>query len=432
MPQAPRRSRKLIKKGKQATEKTGGKAKKPPVLDYKKGINVRKIKIKLIAVGGGAASIVSEMARSLNKVNYLLADTDQRSFRKQNKRLVKPFEFGKEKTYGWGTGMNPAVAREAIVKEKEKIKKAIEGYDFVILLSCLGGGVGSGVSPVFAEIIKESKILSLGIFTLPFSFEGKKKAKIADESLKELRELLSSVIVLPNEKIINYADKKEPLKKSLSLMNKFLIDYLKDIVGLVSQTGLINIDFADIKAVLSGTGQDCCFGRSVTSGPNREEKIIEELFRAPFFSCPPKLDKILFNISNGGNLELKEVEKIARAIANLNERAKIIFGISQDSSLAKKIKLTFLGVGRNNEEGEKNRVGKEKSISEKKEKKREREENGKKEKNKKISRKPKNKKVTRKNAIEVEKERKEIEEGNEDFDESTNWEIPAFLRRKDD
>ncbi len=424
MRQQQNKSKNSLKGNSKKTSKreTGGKVKKPPVSNLENKINVRKIKIKLIAVGGGAASIINDISRRVKGIDYLLADTDQRSFRKVSGRLVKKLEFGGEKTFGWGTGMNPDIAKEAIIKERDKIAKAVKGYDLVILLSCLGGGVGSGAAPIFAELLKENKILSLGIFTLPFEFEGGKKAKIAKESIEKMKSNLSSFIVLPNEKILDYADKREPLKKSLGLINKFLIDYLEDIIYLVSKTGLINIDFADLKAVLNGKGQVCCFGRSLANKSDKAEKLIENLFKAPFFSCPPKLRKILFNIASGGDLDLKEVEKIATAVSSLNDKAKIIFGISQDKQLGKKMKLTFLGVG----EEEKERPAIKEKANSKKKKKGNKE--NKKNKEKKTEKKPAKKE--RRSALEVQEEiKKEAEE--EEWNESQEWEIPAFLRRDD-
>ena len=372
----------------------------------------RRIKVKVIGIGGGAASILDEIANKLKGVSFLTADTDQRSFKKISSR-VKVFQFGQELTRGWGTGMNPELGEKAAQSVQEKIRKIFKDVDLTILISCLGGGISSGAGLVFARTLKQEKKLSLGIFTLPFSFEGEKKAKLAKSSLENLRENLSGVIVLPNEEILKHTEKKTSLKKSLSLMNQVLIDYLGDLIEMISSPGIINIDFADFLTILKGKGQTVCFGRGVAGGQeqNRTDEVLKGLFENPFFISSSKIKKILFNISGGADLELKEVEKIAEEISKLNPKAKIIFGISRNPKLGKKIKLTFLGVG----EEEKKSQNKEEKKNSKKTKKRERT-------------RPKKKIKIRKSALEVKKTEQEAEE--KEWSRESDLEIPAFLRRK--
>ncbi|MBU2578514.1 cell division FtsZ family protein [Patescibacteria group bacterium] len=306
----------------------------------------RRIKIKVIGIGGGGNSIVSEMAKNIKGLDFLVADTDQRSFQRLPSG-VKIFEFGQEITKGWGTGMNLEIGEKAALAAKEKIKKIFQNTDLIILISCLGGGIGSGALPVFTKILNDEKKLGLGIFVLPFNFEGEKKAQMAQSALNNLKENLSGMIVLCNEEILKYSEKKVPLKKSLALMNQALIDYFQDLLEMVSQTGIINIDFADLQTILKGKGQKVFFGRALAQGPNRTEEALKELFENHFFGLPSKIKKILFNISAGSDLTLKEVEKIGEQISELNPNAKIIFGISQFPRYDKKIKITFLGTNEN-------------------------------------------------------------------------------------
>jgi len=362
----------------------------------------RKIKIKIIGIGGGASSILREMSSKLRKVKFLLVDTDKRSFRNLPAK-IKKFSFGEKETRGWGTGMNVDIAKKAILEVEEKINKEIEKTDLVILISCLGGGVGSGVSQVFSQVLRKKKIISLGIFTLPFGFEGEKKMKMAKKSLEEIKPNLSGTIILPNEKILKRSNKKTALKKALSSINQILIKYLKDLINLISLPGLINIDFADIRSILKGRDQIVCFGRGSASGSNRVEEAIKSLFKNPFFICPDKLKRILFNISSDKNLAIKEVEQIANEIFNLNSRARIIFGISQSPKKQNKIVINFLGIGNNI------------SVKEKKKRKPK----------KKKKKKTKNK---RRSALEAKKVKKNQEE--ELFGEN-DWEVPTFLRNKE-
>jgi len=389
----------------------------------------RKIKIRVIGIGGGASSILDEMARGLKGISFLITDTDQRSFRRLPS-AVKFFQFGEGLTKGWGTGMNPEIGERAAQECLEKIKKNLQDIDLVIVVSCLGGGVSSGATPVFTQVLKEEKKLSLGIFTLPFNFEGEKKAKLAQNSLKSLKENLSGIIVLPNEEILKRSEKKASLRKSLSLINQVLIDYLRDIIEMISQVGIINIDFADLQTILKGNGQAVCFGRGIGGGQNRVEEALKRHFENPFFISPMKIKKILFNVAAGRDLGLKEVERIAEEISNLNPRAKIIFGISQNPKLGKKIKITSLAVGENflkTEEKEKSSEKKEEEPPKKLKQKIGKV--AKKEKKEKKTAEEKKKKIkVRRSALEVKKAEEEAREkewlGEED------WEIPSFLRKK--
>jgi len=418
----------------------------------------RKIKIKIIGLGGGAASIIREMANALKGgATFLLADTDQRSFRRLP-RSIKTLPFGEEETYGWGTGMDTELAGQAALKSAEQIKKLVQGNDLVILVACLGGGVGSGASLVFSQILKEQKILSLGIFTLPFAFEGEKKMRLARNSLKKLKENLSALVVLPNEEILERSDKKLSLKKSLSLMNQVLINYLKDLTEIISLPGVINIDFADLKTILKGKGQAVCFGSGVGWGSNRVEEAMKSIFEQPFFIWPAKIKKILFNISADAGLGLKEVEEAAQKIFKLSPRAKIIFGISEDKRLGKKIKISFLGVGDNlteektsllSREEEKSLVSsagtssRQKKLPEKEKGKKQGEKTKGKSKRHRLKKEKREKSSSflsfpaeekevkmRRSALEV-KEMAEEEKEEKWFGNGDEWEVPAFLRGKD-
>lgn len=417
--------------------------KKSPKKHSSKGKDLfkpRRIKVKIIGLGGGASSIISEMAGFLKGPSFVIADTDQRSFKKL-KPNIRPLQFGQEITRGWGTGMNPSIGQKAAQAAKEKIAKIFHDIDLVCLISCLGGGVGSGAGLVFAELLKESKKTSIGIFTLPFSFEGEKKMRLAKNCLKELRKDLSGTIVLPNEEILKLSDKKASLKKSLSLVNQVLIDYLADLVEIISSPGLINIDFADLRTILKGRGQALCFGQGIGQGITRTADALKEVFRSPFFESFSKtgsknicLDKILFNVSAGDDLGLKEVEEIAEAIYHLNTKAKIIFGISQNSKLKKKIKITFLGVGRDFFKDDQIDFEKPESVEKKNEKnnkpvKTEPEQKQlKKPKKKKPAKKKKQLVKPRRNALEIKKDREKQDQ--EEWIKEPEWEIPAFLRKK--
>jgi len=300
----------------------------------------------------------------------------------------------------------------------------------------LGGGIGSGALPVFARILNDEKKLCLGIFALPFNFEGEKKAQMAQDALKNLKENLSGMIVLSNEEILKQSEKKIPLKKSLALMNCVLIDYLRDLMEVIFQTGIINIDFADLRTILGGRSQKVFLGRALGQGLNKTEEALKELFENPFFAFSeqkqPSIKKILLNISGGSDLTLKEVEKIGERISELNSNAKIIFGFSRFPKYDKKLKITFLGTSENFFE-------KEKAIEfEKQEVKKEMNKKINKEIEQEVQIKQKNagkeeKKIEKKikirrSALEVKKTKQEAKE--EEWEKELDWETPSFLRKK--
>jgi len=383
----------------------------------------RRIKIKVIGIGGGGSSIVSEIARSVSNASFVIVDSDHRVIKKAG-RGIKVIQLGQELTNGLGTGMDVSLGQKIAEKGKERIMKTLKDQDLVILIGSLGGGFASGTLPVFAELTKELKNISLGIFTLPFRFEGEKKMRIAQESLEKIKENLSGQFVISNEKIFEIIDKKTPLKKALSSLNKSLILMLQDLIEVISKPGLINIDFADLKTVLSGRGRAIHFGSAIAQGPNRAEEIIKKVFENPLsVGDLGKCKKILFNIKGGKDLTLKEVERISLGICGLNKTAKIIFGISQNLKDNNKIKLTLIQIG----EGKREKKLLSTKIAETKKEKIQK----KKQKSSivvKSEKKEKKKKVSRKNGLELIKEKKKKEE--EEWTDDSNWQVPTFIRRK--
>jgi len=324
-----------------------GKKKEVTGLDSFLPNNLFKAKIKVIGIGGGGASIVSEIGKSLGKANFLIADTDSR-FIKKNKG-IKYFLFGQELTHGMGTGLNPELAKIAAENEKEKISKLFEDQDIVILVSSLGGGVGSGATRVFADISKKFNCITFGIFTLPFKFEGKNKHKIALRSLLELRKLLNVSITIPNERIFKIIDESTSITQAFSLINKNLIKSLESLIDLIYSPGIINIDFADLRAILQGKGSLAFLNTVEAAGKDSSEKIMQEILNNPLYQNNNfTAEKILFNIAGGNNLSMMEVDKISRMIADQNPKAKIIFGISRSKEYKNKIKTTLLMTGPSN------------------------------------------------------------------------------------
>jgi len=340
--------RKVIKTKKSISRKIKNpavkKVRRAPAPDSFPAEALFKAKIKVIGIGGGGGSIVSEIGRSLEKATFVIADTDIRALKK--KSGIKYFWFGEELTHGLGTGVNVELAKTAAEAAREKMSAFFKDQDIVIFVASLGGGLGSGATQVFAEAARQFGGITFGIFTMPFKFEGKNKARIAQNALKALRQTLNVSLVIPNEKIFKVIDASTPITNAFSTVNKNLIGSLESLIDLIYNPGVINIDFADLRTTLRGIGNTAFLNTVEESGKDRVEKICENVFKNPLLQNSAfKADKILFNIAGSENLSMFEVEKVSSHIASLNPKAKIIFGISKNPKLKNKIKTTILMTG---------------------------------------------------------------------------------------
>lgn len=308
---------------------------------------VKKTKIRVVSIGGGAGNIISEIAFRMKKATFVAANTDPKALRTV-RRKVNRFQFGQDLTHGLGTGMNPELGREAAFNEKDKIKELLKGQDLCIIIACLGGGTGSGAAPVFAKISKSLGNLTYGIFTLPFKFEGEKKVEIAKEGLEKVKGYLNAFSVIPNERVFQIIDKNTPLKQALSVINKSLAESLEGLIETIYEPGLINIDFADLRTILDGRGR-LAYLNSV-SVPRKEgasKDLINKALNSPLYPYSIKGAKgVLLNIAGEKELSLAEVNQISKTIAEtVSPEAKIIFGISHGKKYSDIIKTSFLITG---------------------------------------------------------------------------------------
>ncbi|MCD6410406.1 hypothetical protein J7K92_00455 [bacterium] len=393
-------------------------------------------KIKILGVGGGGSSIVEEISKIikrerppfLSKIEFLAANVDLQAINSL-KRNLKTIYFGEEVTFGLGCGMNINLGKEAALKSKEKFEKEFKKTDFCILISSLGGGTGSGASPVIAQILHQLKIPTLGIFTLPFKFEGTKRLEIAKNSLKAVAPFLNGYAVIPNQKVFSIVKPQTSLQGSLSLINKFLAEIIRSLLETIYLPGFINIDFADIKSILNQKGEKVYLATATVRGKNKKEKVVKEIFKNPLFSHKELIfEKIILNVMPSNDVSMKELEEICEEIYKRNPNAKIIFGISKNLSQHNILKILLLAVLKKPSVSKpiKRKIKKEKAKKTeiKKEKSKENQE-----KRKKISRKkPRKKGITRRNALDIHQLLKETEE--ELIEEEKKWEVPAFLRKK--
>ena len=420
---------------------------------------VHRTRIRVIGVGGGGGSIVSEIARNLKKVDFVVANTDSKALKEASK-YTKVLQFGQKITGGLGCGMDARIGQKAAKDDKAKIAKLFQGVDLCILVSCLGGGTGSGAAPEFARIGREAGVMVFGIFTLPFKFEGGKKYYLAKNSLEKLMPNLNTVSIIPNENIFKIIDKKTPLKEAFSKINRRLSENLRGLVEMIYMPGLINIDFADVRTILDGRGKLTYLNSAQAQGLNRVEEVLKEVLRSPLNDYDIKgAEKMLFNITASQDIGMKEVEQISKAISDFNRRAKIIFGVSQDNDYKDKIRISLLAVGCGRAEKLKTKPKpvplpepelKPKPRPKKKQKPRIKPKARSKPKaksKKKIRKSVPGKKptavsvpietsseeepaktLTRRNALDL---RKEVEKVEEEMQEKERkWDIPAFLRRK--
>jgi len=332
----------MIKKTKKTAKKIAPVARE----EKNKDIGVKKTKIRVIGVGGGGSSIVSEIASNVGRVSFAVANTDLQALRTSNRKALH-FQFGESLTRGLGTGMNVEIGKLAAQNETERIKKIMEGQDLCIIVACLGGGTGTGAAPIFAKISRDLGNITYGIFTLPFSFEGERKMEIAKNALKELKSKVNAFSVIPNERIFQIIDKSTPIRAALSAINKNLANSLQGLIEMIYQPGLINIDFADLRTVLQGQGRLAYLNTIEVRGAKRSEEAIKEVLNSPLYPYGIKGAKgILLNIAGEKNLGLSEISQISKSISGIsNKEAKIIFGIAQNKKYSGIIKTTLLATG---------------------------------------------------------------------------------------
>jgi len=312
---------------------------------------VRKTRIRVIGIGGGGGSIVGELARSVGRVDFVAANTDLQA-QKNLPRSVRGFIFGQELTRGLGCGMDATLGENAAKAEKDRIKKLVEGQDVCILISSLGGGTGSGAAPVFAEAAKEAKCLSLGIFTMPFSFEGQKRQEIAQAALEKIVPLLNAYILIPNENIFRVIDQKTPLKGAFLTVNKKLAEILDGFIDTLSLPGLINIDFADFKTLLEGRGRLAYLNSVQMQGAPKAQLALKEVLHNPLYDYGiTGADRVVFNLTGDKAMKMQEVAEISKSISSFNTKARIIFGISFQPEYRDKLRIALFAIGCKEKEG---------------------------------------------------------------------------------
>jgi len=311
--------------------------------------------IKVIGVGGAGCNAVNTMIDAgLEGVEFIVANTDQQVL-DTSKAAVK-IQLGESITKGLGAGANPEVGKQAALEDIDKIKEVLDNSDMVFITAGMGGGTGTGAAPVIAEAIKTIGALTVAVVTKPFDLEGKRRKNIAEEGLKNLKENVDSLIVIPNQRLFTLAEKATTLLEGFKLADEVLLHAIKSISDLINIPGLINLDFADAKTIMSNMGM-AFMGIGLGSGENRAAEAAKKAISNPLLdNITIKGAKgILINITANSSLSLIDVEKATEFIQKeAHEDANIIFGAAIDESLGENIQITVIATGFENSRAEKN------------------------------------------------------------------------------
>jgi len=302
--------------------------------------------IKVVGVGGSGSNAVSRMMRcKIKGVELITINADAQDLQKS--RAHKKIRIGKKITKGLGTGMNPEIGKKAAEEQRAEIEEALKGSDMVFITCGLGGGCGSGAAPVVAEIAKNSGALTLAVVTKPFSFEGVKRMEIADSSQRKLKDKVDTLITISNDKLLLTLEPNTTISSAFWICDEILRQAVQGISDLIVLPGIINIDFADVKAIMKDSGS-ALFGIGIAKGEGRAKEAARQALSSPLLALSCKGAKgVLFNVSGGKDISLSEIDEAAKIITSeVSPDARIIFGAIKDEKLKKgEIKVTVIATG---------------------------------------------------------------------------------------
>ena len=302
-------------------------------------------KIKVVGIGGGGGSAINRMVSGdIGGVDFVSINTDAQALH-QNSAGHK-LHIGRTVTRGLGAGMNPELGTKSAEESSSEIREALKGSDMVFITCGLGGGTGTGAAPAVAEISREVGALTVAVVTRPFSFEGAQRRTIADKGLEELASKVDTIISIPNDRILQIIDKKTSLLDAFAVVDDVLRQGVKGISELITKPGLINVDFADVKAVMKESGS-ALMGIGTASGENRAVDAAKVAVDSPLLELSIEGAKgVLFAITGPGDLSMNEVNEAARLItASVDSGAKIIFGAAIDDNLKDEVTITVIATG---------------------------------------------------------------------------------------
>ncbi|MGI8731679.1 MAG: cell division protein FtsZ [Pyrinomonadaceae bacterium] len=303
-------------------------------------------RIKVIGIGGGGGNAVNRMIEAgIEGIEFLVANTDLQAL-KRSRAPIK-IQLGSRLTKGLGAGADPGIGREAALEDTDKIIEVLEGADMVFVTTGLGGGTGTGAAPIIASLATELNCLTVAVVTKPFQFEGRRRMQQADHGLRELRECVDTVITIPNERLLHTVEKGASLSDSFRIADDVLRQAVQGISDLITVPGLINLDFADVKAIMSGMGM-ALMGAGHAFGENRAIEATQQAISSPLLeeASIQGAKGVLMNITGGSDLTLFEVNAAAMIIREAaDENANIIFGAVIDETLRDQMRITVIATG---------------------------------------------------------------------------------------
>lgn len=309
-------------------------------------------KIKVIGVGGGGGNAIEHMmAEHIEGVEFICANTDAQALTRTSARTV--LQLGEEITKGLGAGADPEVGRQAAEENREKVRDLLGGTDMVFITAGMGGGTGTGAAPIIAEVAKELGILTVAVVTKPFAFEGRKRMEIAEKGIEQLTKYVDSLITIPNNKLLTVLGKNISLLNAFKAANNVLLGAVQGIADLITRPGLINVDFADVRTVMSEMGM-AMMGTGVSSGENRAREAAEAAIASPLLE---DIDfsgarGVLVNITAGMDMSIGEFEAVGEAIKSFaSENATVVVGTVIDPEMSDELRVTVVVTGLNRQGG---------------------------------------------------------------------------------
>jgi cell division protein FtsZ len=303
-------------------------------------------RIKIVGIGGSGCNAVSRMKKcKISGVELIALNADAQDLKKAKADLK--IRIGRKLTQGLGAGMNPSIGRRAAEEQREEIQSILKESDMIFVVYGAGGGTGTGAGPVVAEIAKSSGALTVAVVTRPFSFEGEFRQKLAQAGIRRIKEKVDSLIVISNDKLLEILDPQTTIINAFWACDEILRQAVQGLSDLVMLPGIVNVDFADVKAIMKDSGT-ALFGVGRAQGEKRAEKAAKAAIANPLSDISPKGAKgALFNVSGGKDISLSEIDEVGNVITQeINPGAKVIFGAVQDEKLKKgELKVTIIATG---------------------------------------------------------------------------------------
>jgi len=302
--------------------------------------------IKVIGVGGGGGNAVKHMVReSIEGVQFIAANTDAQSLRDHGAHVT--IQLGNDMTKGLGAGANPDIGRQAAEETRDEIKKHLQGADMIFIAAGMGGGTGTGAAPVVAEIARELGVLTVAVVTKPFPFEGKKRMAVAEEGIAQLGQYVDSLITIPNEKLLKVLGKGTTLLDAFGAANNVLLGAVQGIAELITRPGLINVDFADVRAVMREMGT-AMMGTGIASGEDRAQEAAEMAINSPLLEDIDLsgASGVLVNVTAGMDMSIDEFETVGNIVkAFASDNATVIVGTVIDPEMSEELRVTVVATG---------------------------------------------------------------------------------------